>query len=77
MKFTKNESVMDRWIRAILAIVLFLVAIFWLRGGWQILFYILAVISLFTALTGFCALYKLFGIATNRGKETQPNDKIE
>ena len=60
----KNEGIVDRLLRLIIAEVLIIVAYFWLGGTWQIMFYIIGIISLFTAVTGFCALYKILGIKT-------------
>ncbi len=63
----KNESQMDRAVRLIVGLVL-LVAGSQLSGWLQIVLYILAIIALLTAATGTCALYKLFGINTNKAK---------
>ena len=72
----KNESTQDRIIRAILGAALLLVAYFWLSGVWAVIFNIVGIISLFTAATGFCLLYKLFGIDTNKsGKPDQDTKK--
>lgn len=60
----KNEGVIDRLVRLAIAEILVLGAYFWLAGAWQITFYVAGIISLFTAITGFCALYKVFGIKT-------------
>jgi hypothetical protein len=65
-KISKNEGNMDRLIRVLIAIALALFAYFWLGGIWQIVFYIISGISLFTAITGFCTLYKILGINTCR-----------
>lgn len=69
MKITKNEGVLDRLIRIPVTIVLFLLAFFWLSGVLQIIVYVLAVVMLFTAITGFCALYKILKINTNKNPE--------
>lgn len=69
MKIQKNEGAIDRLVRIPVAIVLFLLAFFWLSGVLQIIFYILAVVMLFTAFTGFCALYKILKINTNKNPE--------
>ncbi len=61
----KNESIFDRLIRMILAII-FLLLSYYLSGFWSIVFYILTAISAITALSGFCLLYKVFNINTNR-----------
>jgi len=66
----KNESGLDRIIRIILAAV---IAVLYftgvLSGTWAIVLGIVGVISLITGLTGFCALYKLFGISTLKKSE--------
>ncbi|MCX8066827.1 MAG: DUF2892 domain-containing protein [Anaerolineae bacterium] len=67
----RNEGLVDRMIRAILAIVLLVVGLGPL-GGLQggVLGIVLAVIGLilaFTAATGFCLLYKLLGVSTVGG----------
>lgn len=64
MKNFKNENLLDRLIRAVIAEISLMMAIFWLSGALQIVFYALGAISLFTAITGFCALYKLIGVNT-------------
>jgi hypothetical protein len=64
--FKKNEGVMDRLIRVILAEVFILLAWFWFGGIAQIVFYILGFMMLVTAIMGFCGLYKIFGFNTNR-----------
>lgn len=64
MKITKNENALDRFLRLLVAELLFLGGFFWL-GGWSaIAVYILSAIALFTATTGFCSLYPLFKINT-------------
>jgi len=58
----QNESTIDRVIRAVVGIVL--VGIGWFYLGNNTLGIVLdfvGVIALFTALTGFCLPYKLFG----------------
>ena len=64
LKKIKNEGKIDRLVRILIAEVFILGAYFWLGGAWQIVFYIVGVISLITAITGFCALYKAFVIKT-------------
>lgn len=58
----KNEGKVDRIVRVIVG----LIAVFL---GWKVHvgFYIIAVIAFFTAATGFCGLYKLLGVNTNKG----------
>jgi len=60
----KNEGLVDRLIRLFVAEVFVLGAYFWIGGVWQIVLYVLGTVSLFTSITGFCALYKVFGIST-------------
>jgi hypothetical protein len=62
----KNENSVDRYLRLIFAEILFLAGFFWLFGIWQTVVYVLAVIMLVTAVSGFCALYAMFGISTNK-----------
>ena len=59
-----NESIMDRILRAIGGFVVLYFAYTLFTGWIQIVGYIVAIIFLFTAITGFCALYKVFGINT-------------
>ena len=69
MKIPKNESVIDRLIRVLMGVIFLVIAYYFFTGFLQVLFYILAAIMLFTALTGFCALYKLFGINTLKNQK--------
>ncbi len=62
----KNESVIDRLMRLFVAEIFIIGAYFWFGGIWQAVFYVAGIISLITAITGFCALYKLFKIKTLR-----------
>lgn len=64
MKITKNIGDLDRMIRFGLAEVFFFLAYFWTYGTVQIVFYIIAVAMLVTALFTFCGLYTLFNINT-------------
>jgi hypothetical protein len=60
-----NESTTDRVIRFVLALILFYFA-FQSASSWNWILGIVAVVLLFTAITGFCALYKVLGISTKR-----------
>ena len=64
MTSLQNENSLDRLLRAIAAEALFLLAFFLLSGVVQIIAYILGAITIFTALTGFCALYKIFNFSS-------------
>jgi len=63
-KMTKNEGIPDRLLRVLAAVILTVTAFFWVGGIWSIVLYVLAVISLFTAATGFCGLYVPLKIST-------------
>ena len=71
LKELKNEGTIDRLVRILIAEVFILGAYFWLGGAWQIVFYIVGAVSLITAITGFCALYKVLGIKTVKA-ESKP-----
>ena len=79
MKFKelKNEGTIDRLVRILIAEVFILGAYFWLGGAWQIVFYIVGAISLITAITGFCALYKVFGVKTFKDESKQTSIYIK
>jgi ABC-type bacteriocin/lantibiotic exporter with double-glycine peptidase domain len=64
-----NEGMTDRVIRVILSVVFFLVGYLMFIGLWQIVFYVLGLISLVTGITGFCAIYKIFGWSANKKTE--------
>lgn len=60
-----NEGIIDRVIRIVLALVLGFLAyegIGGVVGEW--IFGIVGAVSLITGVTGFCAVYRLFGIRT-------------
>ncbi|MDD3213951.1 MAG: DUF2892 domain-containing protein [Eubacteriales bacterium] len=60
----KNIGTVDKWIRLVLGLAL-LSMFLWVPGGakW---FGLIGLIPLVTALIGFCPLYALFGINTNK-----------
>lgn len=60
-----NESTTDRVIRFLLSLVLFYFA-FQSAAPWNWVLGIVAAVLLFTAITGFCALYRILGISTKR-----------
>ena len=60
----RNEGKIDRIIRAVIGIAALIGAVL---IGWKatgIFLGSIAIVALFTATTGFCALYKLLGINT-------------
>ncbi len=62
----KNESGIDRIVRVILGLVFLLVAFRFTADGLSLVFYILGVVMIVTAITGFCLFYKIFGINTSK-----------
>ncbi|MFB3897108.1 MAG: DUF2892 domain-containing protein [bacterium] len=67
MAVTPNIGKTDQIIRAVIAILLFIVSL--LLSGWlRIVFVIVGIISLITAITRFCGLYKILGINTCKMK---------
>ena len=62
-----NEATWDRIIRVVAGIVLFFLGITGVAGGaWMWVAYVLGVVLLLTGITGFCPLYFLFHIGTNK-----------
>jgi uncharacterized membrane protein HdeD (DUF308 family) len=64
--FTQNESKLDKNIRLGVGIVALLLGIFAFTGTLQIVALIVGALGVFTGLTGFCLIYKLLGIKTNK-----------
>lgn len=62
-----NESIVDRIVRAVLGVVLF--ALYFtniVSGVLGVIFLVVGAIALITAAVGFCPLYALFKIRTNK-----------
>lgn len=64
--FQQNESKMDKKIRLVLGVLVLFLALFVFTGTAQIVALVIGVVAIFTGLTGFCLIYKLFGIKTNK-----------
>jgi hypothetical protein len=63
----KNMSTADRYIRAIVAVVLAALIFFnVLSGTTAVVLGVVAGILLLTALVGFCPLYAIFKLSTNK-----------
>lgn len=62
----QNENSADRLARLFFAELLLIGGYYWLGGAWQIIALTLGVVMLVTAVTGFCAIYKLIGIDTKK-----------
>lgn len=64
--FEQNESSLDKKIRLVTGIIALLLAILTFTGMAQIIGVIIAIFLIITGLTGFCFIYKIFGIKTNK-----------
>ncbi|MDA8401808.1 MAG: DUF2892 domain-containing protein [Deltaproteobacteria bacterium] len=64
--FKKNESAVDRIIRAIAGIVILVIGIYEVKSlaVLGIILIIVGAVLIITAITGFCLLYTLLGIST-------------
>jgi len=56
-----NESTLDRVVRVILGVIVLYLGIAVVGGTWGIVLDVIGAIALFTAATGFCLLYRVFG----------------
>jgi len=63
--FQQNENNTDRLVRVVIGVIGLVVG-FMTSGVVQIAAFIVAFFGLFTAITGFCLLYKLLGISTKK-----------
>jgi len=64
--FIQNESKLDKNIRLGAGILALLLGIFAFTGTLQIVTFVVGALGIFTGLTGFCLIYKLLGIKTNK-----------
>ena len=64
LKKLQNENQTDRIVRFLAGLVVAFVAYSYFTGLSQLVLYIVAVILLITAVTGFCLIYKLLGMST-------------
>jgi len=76
MTIEKNVGVKDKTIRVIAGLILLGVGIS-IQGVWGLICAIVGIGLLFTAITGFCSLYKLFGINTREVKPESKGEEIE
>jgi len=76
MNMEKNVGKTDRWIRGILGIALVAIAVSMTGGTWMYVLGAVGVISLLTAIFGFCPAYKALGITTNKKNPTSPQARI-
>jgi hypothetical protein len=67
--FKPNTGTYDRWLRVIVAFLLFLGAAYALKGVEAIIVYIIAILLFLTAITGYSVLFALFGMNTWRDQK--------
>jgi hypothetical protein len=61
----RNESNVDRIVRALVGVALLAAwGLGWVAGTVAIVLAVVAVVLLLTAVTGFCPLYRVFGMST-------------
>lgn len=61
-----NEGVLDRIVRLIFALMFFVVGSLYVDSWARIALYVFSLGMVITFTTGFCGLYKIFGISTVR-----------
>lgn len=64
--FSQNEGSLDRDLRIVLAVILTIIAVFYLQGMVSVIMGLLAIVLFATAAVGFCPIYKLIGFNTNQ-----------
>lgn len=60
----QNEGETDRLVRVVVGVILLLVGYSVVSGVWRVVLFVLGGVLIVTALTGFCMIYKLFGVST-------------
>jgi hypothetical protein len=72
----KNEGKLDRIIRFILGIFCFYLGyVVFSFGILSVLFYVFGFLLVITSLTGYCGIYSIFGINTNKTCDLEKNKK--
>lgn len=66
-----NEGAIDRVLRVVLAVVFFWLAAVVTNSYVAIVLGIVGLVLLFTGALGYCALYALLGISTNKKHQSQ------
>lgn len=67
--FSQNEGSVDRDLRIVFAVILTIIAVFYLQGLLSVIVGLLAFVLFATAAVGFCPIYKLIGVNTNQSKK--------
>ena len=62
----KNMGTVDRVVRAIAAVVLFVLAALVVQGAWEIVLWVVGAVLLATAAVGFCPLYYPLHLSTRK-----------
>jgi hypothetical protein len=60
----QNESDLDRFLRVVVGVLLGMYSYSVVQGYLQIVLFVVSGVLVVTSFTGFCSLYKLFGIST-------------
>lgn len=63
MHMKKNEGPVDRSMRAVIALIIFIAALL-TYGALSTTLYVMSLLLILTAITGYCGLYQLMGITT-------------
>ena len=63
-----NEAVWDRAVRVVVGVVLLIVGFGVMSGTPGVIVGIVALVPLLTGLAGWCPLYSVFGVRTNKAK---------
>jgi len=64
-----NENTTDRVLRVIFGLILLAIGIFGLQGTLAWILGIVGGVLVVTGVTGFCLLYRLFGVSTKKATE--------
>ncbi|MFN8472736.1 MAG: DUF2892 domain-containing protein [Anaerolineae bacterium] len=64
--FKTNQSGVDRVVRVVLGIALLALGLFWVQAPWNYILDLVGVIALVTGAIGFCPIYALLRIHTNK-----------
>jgi hypothetical protein len=62
----KNESTLDRIIRAVAGTIIFYLAYSSFSGMGALIGYIVGAVLIFTAITGYCHMYKILGFSIKK-----------
>ncbi len=66
IRMKKNMGGIDRFIRVVIGIAALILALFYVGGAWGIVLWVVAAITLISAVLGFCPSYVPFKISTKK-----------